>query len=197
VQHLRDEELIKACLQGDDNAFKELVRRYQAVVTTTVIGMIGNCTEVNDVLQETFIRFYRSLSNFRHDSTVKTYITRIAINQSLEEIKKRKRKTSLFFQKQPLEELVIVDENANTAYDDRQEILMKAIRKLDPKSRAVIVLRLIDGYSTKETAEIINVPVGTVLSRLARAQTKLLKLLSSYREKNDVSEKSQTALSFI
>jgi RNA polymerase sigma-70 factor (ECF subfamily) len=197
IRHLKDKDLIAASLQGDDNAFKELVRRYQAIVTGTISGMIGNCPEVDDVAQETFIRFYRSLASFRQEASVKTYITRIAINQSLEELKKRKRKSLVFFQRQPVEELNLVDDSSGSVYDDRHEIIQKAISELDPKSKAVIVLRLIDGYSTKETAEILNVPLGTVLSRLARAQTKLLKLLSSFRETDDVSQKSQTAFSFI
>ena len=65
-------------------------------------------------------------------------------------------------------------------FDEIQYLIQRAIQKLDPKFRSVIVLRLMDGYSTTETAEILKIPTGTVLSRLARAQKKLKELLSPY-----------------
>lgn len=187
LRTLSDEELIDVSVAGNGQAFKELVRRYESLVVATISAMIGPCAEVDDISQETFIRFYRSLAKFRKDSSVKTYITRIAINRAIEELKKRKRR-SFFFSQQPIEELNIVDEQAKGGYDDSHEILMRALRKLDAKARSVIVLRLIDGYSTRETAKILGVPQGTVLSRLARAQEKLEKLLLPYKEKKDAKE---------
>jgi RNA polymerase sigma-70 factor (ECF subfamily) len=69
---LCDEKLIDATLAGNNNAFKELVRRYESRVAATVIGMLGKCPEAEDVGQETFIRFYKSLKHFRKDSTAGT-----------------------------------------------------------------------------------------------------------------------------
>jgi len=180
LKNLSDETLIEACLAGNDNAFKELIRRYESRVAATVVGMLGRCPEAEDVGQETFIRFYSSLKNFRGESTVGTYLTRIAINLSLNELKRRKRKSMIFFRKQDEEPFDVPDERAQDRPDDEKEIILRAIQKLESKFRAVIVLRLMDGYSTKETANILGVPVGTVLSRLARAQGKLKELLSPY-----------------
>jgi RNA polymerase sigma-70 factor (ECF subfamily) len=174
---LTDQELIAAARDGDDGAFKELVVRYEPVVAATVIGMLGNSPEAEDVGQETFIRFYRALGSFRGDSSVKTYITRIAMNQAINEIRKRQRSRRVF-SSTPAGELPDIpdDRPAHDAGPDR-ELIEQAMRKLDDDFRAVVVLRLIDGYSTAETAEILDIPVGTVLSRLSRAQKKLKSLL--------------------
>jgi RNA polymerase sigma-70 factor (ECF subfamily) len=149
-------------------------------VAATIIGMLGRCPEAEDVGQETFIRFYQSLEKFRGDSSVGTYLTRIAINLSLNELKRRRRKHLLFEAKSSDEEFDIPDMEMPNAYDDEKEIVQRAIKKLEPKFRSVLVLRLMDGYSTRETAEILNLPTGTVLSRLTRAQKKLKKLLAPY-----------------
>lgn len=180
---LTDEQLVSAVKSGDNSAFRELVKRYESRVAATVIGMLGNCPEAEDVGQETFIRFYNGLKKFRGDASVGTYLTRIAMNLSLNEIKRKKRRSLLFFSKSKENgEFDIEDQNSSTEYGDEKEIVQKAIGQLDPAFRSVVVLRLIDGYSTSETANILKIPTGTVLSRLARAQNKLKDLLSPYME---------------
>lgn len=179
-ENLTDERLITAARQGDNQAFKGLVRRYESRVAATAIGMLGKCPEAEDVGQETFIRFYKSLKRFRGESSVGTYLTRIAINLSLNELRRRKRRSFIFFHK-PLEEVYdIANARASNQDVEDRELVQQAIQKLDLKFRSVVVLRLIDGYSTEETAQILNVPVGTVLSRLSRAQKKLKELLTPY-----------------
>jgi len=178
--HLTDENLVRRAQEGDHEAFQALVRRYESLVAGTVIGMLGNCPEADDVGQETFIRLYRSLKNFRGESKLGTYLTRIAINLSLNELKRRKRRKSLFFQK-PIDEMHdLPDEGADAELDEDREIVQQAIGRLEAKFRSVVVLRLIDGYSTEETARILKIPIGTVLSRLSRAQKKLKELLTPY-----------------
>jgi RNA polymerase sigma-70 factor (ECF subfamily) len=174
---LTDQELVAAVKDCDDDAFKELVMRYEQVVAATVIGMLGNCQEAEDVGQETFMRFYNGLKNFRGDSSVKTYITRIAMNQAINEIRRRKRRGEVF-SSTPADELREMPDGRPAEGDgpDR-EIIERAVQKLDDDFRSVIVLRLIDGYSTAETAKILDIPVGTVLSRLSRAQKKLREIL--------------------
>jgi RNA polymerase sigma-70 factor (ECF subfamily) len=147
-----------------------------------VIGMLGYCTEAEDVGQETFIRFYKALDKFRGDSSIGTYLTRIAINLSLNEIKRRQRHRKRYHS-EPEEKLeTIAAGNNSNAREDRKEIVRRAVQRLDPKYRAVIVLRLIDGYSTEETAKILKLPTGTVLSRLARGQMKLREILTPLYE---------------
>lgn len=182
---MTDEQLIKAARAGDHDAFKKLVQRYESRVAATVIGMLGKYPEAEDVGQETFIRFYRSLDKFRGDAGVGTYLTRIAINLSLNELKKRKRRKIIHLGKSPDDTFDIPDTKNPNPYDDEKEIVQRAVQMLEPKFRSVIVLRLMDGYSTKETAEILKLPIGTVLSRLARAQKKLKELLTPYFGEND------------
>ncbi|MGB0929810.1 MAG: RNA polymerase sigma factor [Chitinophagales bacterium] len=173
---LTDNELIQQAKEGSERAFQGLVVRYQQKVAATVIGMLGKSTEAEDVGQEVFIRFYKSISKFRGDSSLGTYLTRIAINLSINELKRRKRKRMFSFfstQDEEVRELQIPDTSISQEQRETQQMVHQAIQKLDPKFRSIILLRLIEGYSTKETAMILELPIGTVLSRLARAQKKL------------------------
>ncbi len=170
-----DEELLERARGGDDRAFRVLVDRYQGVVAATVTGMLGLGDDAEDVGQETFIRFHRSLDRFRGESSVATYLTRIAINLSLTALKRRRRWTERF--KAPARAAERVSDGFDPERDrERQrqtDWVRAAIAALSPQHRAVVVLRMIEGYSTRETAEILSVPQGTVMSRLARAMGRL------------------------
>lgn len=171
---MTDRELIKKARAGDDKAFEELVRRYESQIAATVHGMLGNVDVADDVGQEVFIRFHKNMSRFREDAALATYLTRIAINLCINELNRRKRRSLLF--KSPEEANLL--EPSGTPDDsivrnERKEIVQTAIQELEPKFRSVVVLRLIEGYSTEETAKILEIPLGTVLSRLARSQKKL------------------------
>ena len=176
---MTDEEIIHSIKAGKTAGFKDLVKRYESRVAATVIGMLGHCPEAEDVGQETFIRFYNGLNSFQGNSSVVTYLTRIAINLSLNELKRRKRR-ALFLYPKPVEEMGLTsDDTISSLFDEEREIVQKALDQLDPKFRMVVVLRLIEGFSTAETASILKLPPGTVLSRLARAQAKLKEILET------------------
>lgn len=180
---MSDEEIIAEVRKGNHSAFRELIDRYESRVAATVIGMLGPGAEAEDVGQETFIRLYRSIDQFRGESSLATYLTRIAINLSLNAIKRRRRFHRLFFL--PDERTLQSYEDEETPeYGDERVFVHKALQKMEPKFRSVIVLRLLDGYSTAETARILQIPQGTVLSRLARAQQKLKNILTPYWEVN-------------
>lgn len=179
---LDERQLLHNARNGDHNAFKEIVKIHENQVAATVIGMLGYCTEAEDVGQETFIRFYKSLAKFRGESSIGTYLTRIAINLSLNELKRRQRSRKRFHDN-PEEKLETAASSSDSfKTEDEKQMVRQAVQKLDPKSRAVIVLRLIDGYSTQETANILKLPIGTVLSRLARGQMKLKEILTPLYE---------------
>jgi RNA polymerase sigma-70 factor (ECF subfamily) len=180
INHLDESELIERCRNGEQQAFSEIIRRYKGKIASTIFGMLGRCDEADDIGQEVFIRFYKSINNFRGESALGTYLTRIAINLSLNEIKRRKLRSFLSFEKLIEEGKDIMDIDAKSSLDENKEIIQQAIQKLSSKYRSVLVLRLIDDYSTEETAKILNLPVGTVLSRLARAQIKLREYLKPY-----------------
>ncbi len=177
---ISDERLVAAAREGDQDAFRQLVERHEPRVAAIVHGMLGRVPETDDVGQETFIRFYRALNKFRGESTVATYLTRIAINLSLNELKRRKRR-ALFFSSTPADEQVdLPDERTVTLPFEDRELIHQALQNIKPEFRAVLVLRILEGYSTEETAKILKIPLGTVLSRLARAQKKLREILSPY-----------------
>lgn len=174
-----DEHLVSLTLNGSSQAFGEIIRRYESMVARTVKGMVGNIQQADDVGQETFIRLYNSLSEFRGESRLGTYIQRIAINLSLNEIKRKGRAKSLFLQSDSEDD---PDRFDLASYDsempaDAKEIVGIALTKLNPEFRAVVTLRMLQGYSTKETAEILDMPLGTVLSRLSRARDQLKEIL--------------------
>lgn len=175
MNELSDEDLIVRSKAGDALAFKALVERNESKVAGVVKSMLGDSPEASDVGQEAFVRFYQAMNNYKGEAKVSTYLIRIAINLSLNELKRRKRQKFLFTRVEEAGDVKVPAENA-----DAKEWVAYEINRLDPDFRSVVTLRLIEGYSTVETAEILGIPLGTVLSRLARAQKKLKMGLSKY-----------------
>jgi RNA polymerase sigma-70 factor, ECF subfamily len=173
-----EKELIKASIDGDEKAFGEIVDNYRKMVARTIKGMVGDSVFAEDIGQEVFIKLYYSLPDFRGDSRLSTYIQKIAVNLTLNELKRRKRVFSLFSQKGD-DEIYRVEIPDSDAGDKREaaDMVNKALMALDPRFRIVVTMRMLQGYSTRETAEILDLPVGTVLSRLSRAQEQLRVIL--------------------
>ncbi|MCZ6758348.1 MAG: RNA polymerase sigma factor [Bacteroidetes bacterium] len=166
-----DATLVDAALGGNERAFRYLVERYQAHIVRTVTGMLGQSSDIDDTVQEVFVRFHTALASFRGDSSIKTFLTRIAINRSLDVLRSRKRR---FFAPWDAEQAEKVESGSPTPEtlairSDEMVRLRSAINTLSPRHKAVVVLRLIDGLSTRETADVLRIPYGTVLSRLKRA----------------------------
>ncbi len=163
-----DEVLIEESLRGDLSAFKVLVNKHEGAVAGVVKSMLGSTEEAADVGQEVFIRFYQSMTKFKGESSVRTYLIRIAINLSLNELKKRKHRLSFFAAASEGDHVATADNKL-----DLKEWLEYEFNQLEPEFKSVATLRLVEGYSTEETAELLQIPLGTVLSRLSRAQKKL------------------------
>lgn len=175
-----DDALLVRARAGDAHAFRMLVARYEPVVAATVIGMLGPGDDADDVGQETFIRFHAALDRFRGDASLKTYLVRIAMNLSLNTLTRRTRRARRFLPwgRTMAEPTMPATDAIET--DELRDVVRTALDRLGPKHRPVVVLRLIDGYSTRETATILGVPEGTVLSRLSRALRELEPLLAPY-----------------
>jgi RNA polymerase sigma-70 factor, ECF subfamily len=155
-----------------------LVRRYEKQIAKTIYAILGDCPENDDVGQEVFIRFYKSLHQFRGECRLSTYLTRIAINLALNELKRRRRRHGIFaFTLDQAKDLTHSDENPVESKELHQ-LFHDAVHSLPEKYRLVIVLRLIDQYSVNETAQVLEIAAGTVMSRLARAQDLLRRKLS-------------------
>jgi len=187
-----DEILVAGARAGDERAFAAIVDRYEARVSATVVSMLGPGDEAEDVGQETFIRLYRYLDRYRGDASLGTYLTRIAMNLSLTALRRRKRWFARFVSVEstpggelddgrvpagPGLERLAVDSDAgplgHLERKERRDRVQQALADLNPDHRAVVVLRWIDGLSTKEAAATLGIPEGTVMSRLSRAMDRL------------------------
>lgn len=194
VDENTDHALVERARAGDHAAFRKIVERHEGAIGAVVVGMLGPGPEAEDVGQDTFIRFYRSLDRFRGDAALRTYLTRIAKNLSLNALKRRKR-TSLRFLRiddgssPEVRFETLASEEASPAADverrERERAVRSAIDGIDEKHRVVLVLRMIEGLSTRETAEALGLPQGTVLSRLSRAMKKLELELAEWINKHD------------
>jgi RNA polymerase sigma-70 factor, ECF subfamily len=173
-----ENELVKASLDGDKQAFSEIVIRYQNMVARTVKSMLGASVFSEDIGQDVFIKLFYSLSEFRGEAKLSTYIQKIAVNLTLNEIKRRKRFFSTFSQKgnNEMYEFEVADYDSEEK-KEASELVSKALMGLDPKFRIIVAMRMLQGYSTKETAEILDLPLGTVLSRLSRGQEQMKNIL--------------------
>jgi len=174
--------LVTRARAGDAAAFRQLVERYQPIVASVVIGMLGAGDDAEDVGQETFIRFHAALAQFRGDASLSTYLRRIAMNLSLNALKRRNRSWLRFISRDASPK--VLHEPPVDAYDaeraERIDVVRRAVAQMNATQRAVVVLRLLDGLSTNETAAILEVPPGTVMSRLSRGMAELKRLLAPY-----------------
>lgn len=177
-----DADLLARARSGDAAAFRSLVERYQDVVASVVIGMLGRGDDADDVGQETFIRFHASLHQFRGDAQLGTYLRKIAMNLSLNALKRRRRFSLRLVSRDDAE--TPVHEPPVPAMDmeavERREVVQRAVAALSEKLRPVVVLRILDGLSTNETAAVLQVPSGTVMSRLSRGLAELEQMLGPY-----------------
>lgn len=180
-----DESLIEWSRMGDEQAFRIIVERYSPRIISTVTHMLGPGLESSEVSHDVFTRFYHALDSLNEEVCLSAYLHRIAVNLSLNVLKRRKKWYQRFSSldamapnKEPL-----LDPIPRAETNDYIAIIHKAIQQLQPKLRAVAVLRLVQEFSTKETAEMLEIPVGTVLSRLSRAQARLRIMLEPYIEK--------------
>jgi len=180
-----EQEILARAKSGDELAFRAIIEKYENRIAATITGILGAGAEVDDVGQETFVRFYRSIHRFRGDSSIGTYLTRIAINLSLYELKRRTRAERLRSEDMPGESPPGSRSGGGVRAADARVVVQRGLRMLDPKFRTVIVLRLMDGYSTRETADMLRLPLGTVLSRLARGQARMKEILEEIVDPGD------------
>ena len=188
-----DEALLDRARAGDDAAFRALVERYEPAVAATVVGMLGPGDDADDVGQETFVRFHRALDRFRGDAALRTYLVRIAMNLSINALHRRRRHARRFLPfawPRRAADAPVIPEPAAAPTDpgaeaELRDVVRAALDRLGPRHRPVVVLRLLDGRSVRETAAILGVPEGTVLSRLSRALGELRATLAPYVRRGD------------
>src|SRR6266851_300723 len=180
---------------GDPSAFNELLRRYEGKIFRLALRITQNREDAEDVLQETFLKSYEHLDQFQGNSRFYTWLVRIAVNQALMKLRKRKSDRTVSIdddidtgEDTVAREIAAWDENPEQRYsrEELNEILDTAIESLAPPYRTVFVLRDIEELSTEETAETLHLSVPAVKSRLLRARLQLCdKLTRHFKRKGD------------
>lgn len=172
-----DGQLLRRAASGDERAFRALVDRHEPAVARVVTAMLGPGDDADDVGQETFVRLFRTAERFRGDAQLRTYLTRIAMNCCCDVLERRRRQAGWLRlsggdDAAPIQ--LAAPETGETVEEaERNAALRQAVESLDAKHKAVVVLRVLDEHSTRETAALLGIPEGTVMSRLARALHKL------------------------
>jgi RNA polymerase sigma-70 factor, ECF subfamily len=187
--------LVTQAQQGGVEAFTELVTRYEGNIFRLARHITQNPEDAEDVLQETFLKAYEHLGDFQGNSKFYTWLVRIAVNQSLMKLRKRKSDASVSLddpydtgEEHLTREIAVWDPNPEQTYsrEEVRAILEKAVETLPPTFRAVFALRDIEELSTEETATLLNLSVPAVKSRLLRARLRLREKLTRYfRRKGD------------
>ncbi|MGL6196233.1 MAG: RNA polymerase sigma factor [Thermoguttaceae bacterium] len=180
---MNDEELISLSLSGDRTAYEKLVLMYQDRLFNAMIRISGTPEDALDVVQEAFLQAFLRLSTFRQTSQFYTWLYRIGFNIALGFRRKKKQQLSLdgFLDEngpEPPAEFIAPLEHVGNA--EMAKILWKAIDNLHEDYRSVIVLREMEGSSYEEIAELLELPIGTVRSRLHRARNILKDVLQKY-----------------
>jgi len=186
-----DSVLIIRCQHGDREAFNLLVQRYERVVFNFAYRLAGGYDDANDVAQEAFVRAYSAIHTFRGDAAFSTWLFRITTNIYLDEKKRRKlRNYASLDDLVSLEDSSVgrqIEDTSPTPADivtanERSGIIAKAIQGLPDMQRAMVVLYHIEHKAYDEIADILDLPIGTVKSRLNRARLALKDKLYEYRE---------------
>ena len=181
--------LVRAAKGGDDSAFEELVRRYDRNVFRIAQHITQNREDAEDVVQDAFLKAYTNLQQFQEQSKFYTWLVRIAVNEALMKLRRRRP-----------ERMVSLDEDIKTEDDsvprevadwspnpeqnynqaELREILSRTIQGLPPGFRTVFILRDVEGLSTEETAEALELSIPAVKSRLLRARLQLRERLNRF-----------------
>jgi RNA polymerase sigma-70 factor, ECF subfamily len=187
---MTDSELIQRLTKQDESAFKELIEKYQSLVFNACFNLVHQTLDSEDIAQEVFIEVFESIHQFRNESKLSTWLYRIAINKSLNHLRKNKLKSLLssienFFSGEHSNKLEIEDPSAlsspfNIEYKERNKVLQSAIDSLPENQRLAFSMHKLDELSYQEISEIMNLSLASVESLIHRAKMNLQKKLINY-----------------
>lgn len=199
-----DEYWVERYLAGEATAFDQLVRRTQSSLFSSIFRIVGSRDEALDVLQETYLKIYRNLHNFKRGSTFHTWAYRIAVNQSISHKRKRRLpglRLSGMSRGDDAQEIDPQDPHSSQTSlerlmrQERNSLVESALQSLPATHRAVLVMCDYDDLKYEEIAEILEIPIGTVRSRIHRAREELRKRLGPmFNEDNSDSDEPGAAL---
>jgi RNA polymerase sigma-70 factor (ECF subfamily) len=178
-----DHRLITECLRGRTAAFGELVRRYQDRLFNTVYRLLDNADDAQDVVQEAFLSAYQSLNSFKGDSLFFTWLYRIAINTAISLKRKQRVAVSISTASEEghVAEPVDASEYAQPGHAlekaEEERRIQSALNRLSQEHRAVLIMKDMEGLKYEAMASVLQVPIGTIRSRLHRARLELREVL--------------------
>lgn len=187
-----DTEFIERLKNGDSLAYDLLITRYSGQIYGLLFRLTQDAEEAADLTQDTFLQVLRSIKKFRGDSELKTWLFRIAINESRNRFrwwKRRRRESTVSLDEQPVHDGVPLNETLADAAEDPEQALMRrqererlerALNDLPLPFREVVVLCDIEGQSYQEIASILKMNIGTVKSRIARGREEMRKRLKDF-----------------
>jgi len=182
-----DAPLVSLAKQGDREAFTKLVTKYSGKIFRLAQHITRNDEDAEDVLQEAFMKAYTHLDSFAGTSKFYTWIVRVAVNESLMKLRKRKSDKLVSLdepvdtgEEEVVREIAVWEETPESKYaqEELRGILNSAVDELEPIYRTVFLLRDVEGLSTEETAETLTISVPAVKSRLLRARLQLREKLT-------------------
>ncbi len=185
-----DKRLIAECLQGNTAAFGALVRRYQERLYNSVYRLAENAEDAQDVVQEAFLSAYQSLDSFKGDSLFFTWLYRIAVNTAISLRRKKRVLVRMETGSNGEQSIDPLDSSAESqpghALEQAEQArrVREALGRLSPEHRTVLVMKDMEGQKYETMAEILQVPIGTIRSRLHRARLELRELLEKSEHKS-------------
>ncbi|MGI9471012.1 MAG: RNA polymerase sigma factor [Rubripirellula sp.] len=183
VEAPTDGDLIDATLRGDSRGYEQLTRRYQDRLFTSVLHDAGCPVLAEDIVQDAFVKAYLHLSTFRKESNFYTWLYRIALNARSTYYRRRQRMLSLESLGNDCERISTAHRDSpSRALERREECwqVREALKRLDEHYRTVLVLREFDGFDYQTIAQLLELKVGTVRSRLSRAREQMRRQLATY-----------------
>lgn len=175
LEQKSDDSLIMLFQNGNTSVYRYLVERYQEKIRNLIFSIFNESDIVDDLSQEVFIKAYEALPKFRFESSFYTWLYRIAVNRSRDEMRRRKVKRFFRFQSVESTSNRSLDALVSTTFDDEQihEVIEQQLNLIPEKYRLPIILKDVDGLSYDEIAEVLGCEVGTVKSRLSRGRNML------------------------
>lgn len=173
-----DRDLVDRHRYGDPAAFEEIYRRFEEMVYNLALRMSGDPEEAADLMQEIFLRVFRHLGKFRAQSSLKTWIYRVALNHCRSRLARRRQRPLPL--EQEVEERIRDPERSpeeKAMAGDAERLVSRALTQVKPAFREAVILRDLEGLSYQEIARVLRVRVGTVRSRIARGREQLRQLL--------------------
>lgn len=172
-----ERELVHRALAGDERAFRKILESHYTLICSVVRGVAGQRAETDDIVQEVFIKIFRALGDFRGESRLSTWIYRIARNEALNAVDRRKPAVI------PIEDCMELPDSGESPDESlrrrmSRERLDRFLDRLDEKQRVAIELRYIGDKSYEEIAEIMEIPLGTVKTHIYRAKLSLKRMMT-------------------